>query len=399
MNSTIELNRLVALLSVALMATYPLDQLYTTILGSDSAISPFKLTFLCYIPLVLFYRSSENLGIFLTMALLLVWSSISIYWVEESFERGVKYTLQLFVLISFAYVASTSISRYEDSLFRLVIGLAVVSSILAVFSLMGFFSPNGVRAGHRISFTNIGLNAIAISMGYSLILIVGYVYVSALRYWLSLLLLIAAMIIFLLIIMLGTRSVIWGLFISAFIAAVFSGQLLRKKVVLAITLVLVILVSGVSFLINSGYLSGRHLDRISNISPSAVSENSRMELWSKGLSWYSENPFGSGAGNEIYAYANLDTKSMEAHNVFISSLIQFGPVALISLLVVFLILLYKGMKIRSSKMKFLYLFLFVFFVLQCMKGSFLDTRLFWQPLTILLFIAEWEKVWSKQIKN
>ena len=91
----------------------------------------------------------------------------------------------------------------------------------------------------------------------------------------------------------------------------------------------------------------------------------------------------------------------ESHNVLVSAFIQFGFPGFALIACVMIALFIKIFKFKRSNYKILYVALLIFFSLQTLKGSFLQTRLFWQPITILLILLNHQKYYKpiEKLKN
>ena len=254
-------------------------------------------------------------------------------------------------------------------------------------------SPESASTLGRLSFNNIGLNAIAISLGYIFILALNSFHLFENEKVKRCIIYICLILIFLLILKLGTRSVLWGL-VLAFILPNFIY--LKRKNIIRILVILSAFIYAFFHLINTGFIQGRAATRLLLFGSDTFTNNSRVELFNKGFEWWTNNILGSGGGNESYAYIQMGTKNLEAHNTFMSALIQFGIPGIILLLLVVSIIYFKIYLIKDKRQKILFFSFFIFFVMQLVKGSFIQTRLFWQPLTILLLMLESFKIQRNQ---
>src|SRR5690606_368370 len=130
--------------------------------------------------------------------------------------------------------------------------------------------------------------------------------------------------------------------------------------------------------------------RILDTREETFTENSRILRWDKGLEWYSDNLIGTGAGvaNEANMYLKQISHYTEAHSVFVSTLIQLNIFGFGLLLVFFILLGGLILKVKTNYIKFSAIILFIFFLLQAFKGSTLQTRLFWHPITVIMLLIE-----------
>jgi len=293
------------------------------------------------------------------------------------------------VLWSFTVVAVKMMKYDRNILKKIIFYWLIIAAITAYFSLIGYFSVNELDPSHRISFGNIGLNAISISMGYIFILGISSFGLFKRDKVKKLIMGISLLIIALLIIRLGTRSVLWGIPLSILIVDVL---VYKQKSWKSLTLVIFVVWSSVYLINNTGYVSGRLAERILLVSGVVITENTRADLWETGINWWGENPMGSGAGNEEKAYINNSyVGGYESHSVFISALIQLGIPGVVLVVFSLLLTIVKGFNIKNKELLFSFFTLLTFFLIQISKGSFLQTRLFWQPLTILLILLNHQR--------
>ena len=316
-------------------------------------------------------------------------SALSILWAHSDYAAAIKYTLQLLVLWSFTVVAVKILSHDEDMIKSIIFYWLCVSAIVSYFTLSGVLSPSELVEGRRISFIGIGLNAMAISIGYSVVLgVAGFGLFKKQRIK-QLLMIVALLISLWTLIQLGTRSVIWGL-----LATFLVGSLINLSVKKAVFSVIAVFAFTLAFdyIMGNNYLAGRALERLITFDLNVFKENTRSALWMVGLEWVTNNVFGSGAGNEIFVYETLGvTDNLESHNVVVSAFIQFGVFGGVLFVFMLAVLSVKFFKFRDPKFKLIFGAFLLFFLLQLFKGSFFQTRLFWQPLTILLIILNHQR--------
>jgi hypothetical protein len=380
-------------ITILLLVLYPLDQLHTSIFEGSTLISPYKLMIGGYLFSVIKLNGINNTFaskdvLFLLFGMVAL-SALSILWVYSDYFLAIKYTLQLLVLWSFTVVAVKILGHDEKAIKSIIFYWLIVSAIVSYFSLSGVLSSSELVEGRRISFIGIGLNAMAISIGYSVVLgVAGFSLFKKQRIK-QLLMIVAVLISLWTLVRLGTRSVIWGLLITFLIGSLINLSI-KKAVFSVVALFAIVLVF--DYFIENNYIVGRVLERILTFDSDVFQENSRVDLWIVGLEWVTNNVFGSGAGNEIFVYKTLDvTHSLEAHNVIVSAFIQFGVFGGGLFVLMLAILSMKFFKFRDRKFKLIFGAFLLFFLLQLFKGSFFQTRLFWQPITILLILINHQR--------
>ena len=389
------LSSLISLRNIAflLLVLYPLDQLHTTIFEGSTFPSPYKFIMAAYLVFVVKLNGIKNTFaskdvLFLLLGIISL-SALSILWAHSDYAAAIKYTLQLLVLWSFTVVAVKVLSHDEDMIKSIIFYWLGVSAIVSYFTLSGVLSPSELVEGRRISFIGIGLNAMAISIGYSVVLgVAGFGLFKKQRIK-QLLMIVALLISLWTLIQLGTRSVIWGL-----LATFLVGSLINLSVKKAVFSVIAVFAFTLAFdyIMGNNYLAGRALERLITFDLNVFKENTRSALWMVGLEWVTNNVFGSGAGNEIFVYETLGvTDNLESHNVVVSAFIQFGVFGGVLFVLMLAVLSVKFFKFRDPKFKLIFGAFLLFFLLQLFKGSFFQTRLFWQPLTILLIILNHQR--------
>ena len=397
MNIIFKFNPHLKYLTILLLALYPLDQLHTTIFQNKMFYSPYKILIGTY--LIFFFqlnglKNTYNCkSIFLFLFSLVIISFLSILWAHSNYFFALKYSFQLLVLCCFTIVAVKLISNDETALKDLIFYSVLVSGFVSLFGLFGFFTESEITFNKRISFEQIGLNSIAISTGYSVILGLFGLKFFKKNIFKKILIFTAILIDLWFIFRLGTRSVIWGLIAIFFFLSLIN---ISFQNILKILILVFLIILSLTYISDNEILSERILSRITNINFELFYQNDRIETWLKGIKWWSMNILGSGAGNEIYVYKELKTENLEAHNTLVSSLIQLGPIGFLFIISVLFLLVLKTYSLKKSEYFSLYVALFLFLTAQMLKGSFLQTRLFWQPLTFLLIFLSLN---YHQIKN
>ena len=334
--------------TILLLVLYPLDQLHTTIFEDGTFPSPYKIIIGTYLFFVIKLNGINNTFASKSVLLLLfgmvTLSALSILWAYSDYFLAIKYTLQLLVLWSFTVVAVKILGHDEKAIKSIFFYWLVVSAIVSYYALSGALSPSELSEGRRISFRAIGLNAIAISIGYALVLGVSGFSLFKNERIKQLLMVIAMLISFWMLVRLGTRSVIWGFVITVLTASLIN---LNIKNVMISVVVLFSMLLALNYVIENNYLAGRLLERLVFFNLETFQENDRLEIWRVGLEWFSSNPLGSGAGNEALVYETLSIANLEAHNVIVSSIIQFGVLGGVLLLIILATLTMKIYKFKG----------------------------------------------------
>lgn len=392
----------VGYLSIVMLIFYPVDQLMGDILNISNyeKFSPLRYATILYLIFSLsFISKNRKLYTYkyhVIIFLIILWFYISSIWAANSGYSSVLYATKLLLLASFLY----------SSLFLLGNKISLIPHILFIYALtsglLSFYIFNSTdligQSALRLSFKTVGVNALMVSLGYSLIIGVSYLLFESERKIKKVAVMLSIIVISIVVFLGGTRSVFWGGAVSLLIAYVYLFFKSTGKNKIYVIMFFLLLFYGGFSLIESNYFSEGLLERMLIFDRENMTENSRLSLWSTGLEWYTSNVLGSGAGNEHYIYSQLgyDSKD-EAHNTFVSTLIQTGIIGLTLLVMLLLFLGGDIIKIKNINYKFLAVSLYIFFIIQLMKGSFFQTRLFWQPLFILLLMVEIDK-YSHKLK-
>src|SRR5690606_34441263 len=98
----------------------------------------------------------------------------------------------------------------------------LTGGIVAQLGLLGVFSERELSLDQRLSFAGIGVNSVAISIGYMFIMGISYLFIKGQRILFRVLITISCIIMFYFIIRTGTRSGVFGVLIALGIAYVFS---------------------------------------------------------------------------------------------------------------------------------------------------------------------------------
>jgi len=371
----------IAFLAIILL---PFDQVFSSVFP-NFAYSPFRVLTIV-LALFFFQYNISKLkpfkGIILLFFVYSILALVSIIW-SSNIEKSFLYAVQLFVMLMFTIVSVSELSKEENIISKLAFFGALAGGVVSVLAVTGYFNAEELTPQHRLSFQGIGINAVAISVGFAFLLGISYFFLqkgSPLKKQIVLLTLLA-MLYFL--IRTGTRSAVAGVFIAIGLAYPLSFKI-KLKSLISLIIVFSVLLFAFNYMLEN-YVSARIAERILSIGVEDIKTNSRLDLWRIGINWYNSNILGTGAGNETVAYQFIDNK--EAHNVFVSSLIQLGIPAFLMVLVAYIIIFLLIKKIKNANYKFSAFLIYFFLLVQSMKGSFLQTRLFWIPLTIVMTIV------------
>lgn len=389
----------VGYLSLFVLIFYPIDQLMGDILEINNyeKYSPMRYILILYPFFSIYYFNNyrkiythKHITLLLAMVLWFYFSSI---WAVNSIIFSIIYSTKNILLFSFVF-STVFILRNTVSLIpKILFYYAFLSGLLSLYIFVSIdLTSQGLV---RLSFESIGVNALMISLGYSIIIGIGYLFYIDEPIIKKLIILFSIIIISLVVFQGGTRSVFWGIIFSVLLTYIYllSKSTAKSKVVTVI--VLFILFFSENFIMENKIFTEELLDRMLIINEENISDNSRITLWSDGIKWYSKNILGSGSGNEQFIYMSLGYgKRNEAHNTFISTLIQTNIIGLILLITMLVFLGVSVAKINKIQYKFLAVSLYIFFIIQLMKGSFLQTRLFWQPILIMLLMIEIDRFTS-----
>lgn len=312
------------------------------------------------------------------------------YWVmlvfhpsQESFE----YVIQLSLLCVVAFPMVVLLGR-SDRVTVVCLGQAIVGICGAIFMLFG---PGALRSGSsvRLTYDGLGINSMSNMLGVSFMAALGYIHIGKGRL-IKLLLPPGLAVTFLAILRTGTRSVIWGIPLCIILAyALTSGRKFYKYWILGASILLV-LGGGLLHARNGGLIGGSLADRVFGFveSTDEVSSNIRYGYWVEAFRWYLSNPIGAGPGTDNELGAVPMGYGNEAHNTFVSTLIQVNVVGLILLLFATVGLGWKAFRIRDPDFRLAAMMMWFYVFLQLNKSSALQTRLFWFPVILCFILVE-----------
>ncbi len=362
----------------------PFDQLFTSIFPNAN-YSPFRWLTIVLGMFIFRYNDINRLKplvrIFYYLIAYCCLSFVSVTWSSDP-GATISYSAQISVMLLFSIVALSTLSLEKTILSKLSFFSSLIGGVVSGLALMGFFSVAEIDPNRRLSFLGIGVNAVAISIGYALLLGICYFFSPERKRVRDIIVITASLIMIAFILRTGTRSAVWGIFIAIGLSYLLSFNLKFRNILRFIFLSIFLIISA-NYLFEN-YLGNRMTQRILAVTPQDIKTNVRFELWQDGIDWFSSNLLGTGAGNEQEAYLNWDIK--EAHNVFVSSLIQLGIPALLIMLIVFVTLFIRIIRIKIPYNKFTAACLYFFLLIQMMKGSFVQTRIFWIPLILIMLI-------------
>lgn len=371
------------LLSIIL---FPFDQLFSSAFP-NFPVSPFRI--LTVVLSLFFFR--YNIGKLRPFKVIIVlfyvycgWSFLSIFW-SNDLNRSLAYSFQILLMIWFAIVAISELIKDENAYKKVAFYGPIVGGIVAQLSLLGIFSDRELSLDRRLSFAGIGVNAIAISIGYMFILGVSFLMIKGPRFLNKMVVISCCIIMFYFIIRTGTRSGVFGVLIALGMAYIFSYK------VNFVNLIRFFVSAGLLYFtfnfILDNYLGDRLAERIFKVGAEDIEDNPRSQLWGVAFDYFSHNIFGTGAGNESVAYIEFGLGPREAHNVFVSGLLQLGIIGFLLIICTQIIVFFKLNEIRRPIFKYSALSLYFFLLMQMMKGSFLQTRLFWVPIILIISIG------------
>ncbi len=379
---------------LTLIVLFPFDQLFTSFFPNFS-ISPFRILFVLIALLFYKYRLSklnETKSIWKVFLIYSMLALLSMLWSSEP-EKSILYALQLIISIMFCLVAVCELSRRPNFYKDITFYTSLFGALVALLSLIGVFSERELSSDYRLSFTNIGLNAIAISIGYTFVLGITGIFSKHHSVLRKIMLIISSLIIFYFLMRTGTRSSIFGVLIALGIGYFMSFKIAINNVVRFIVALIVMYIAFNKIIIS--YLGDSLRNRIFSFGIEDVESDSRGNLWGIAYNYFSNNLLGTGAGNEEIAYASSISK--EAHNIFVSSLLQLGFIGFFLMIYVSISLFIAVIRIKEKAYKFTAVSLYIFLLLQMMKGSFLQNRLFWIPIVVIFAIIIFDS--NRKINN
>lgn len=329
-----------------------------------------------------------HFGLYFLLAAL---GAMSLTWASDV-DRGILYLSKLTVLIIWARLVVPYLSN--RSALENLSALMPLATFVVAFNLMFGDVSVTTMSHHRLILEGLGINAVAISFGFVIMFSSLYLSGSA-PLWKKAIIAFCNVVIYFAVLKMGTRSVALGIPLSLFVGLLFleskkllkgAGIVLISTTVLAITLYIAI---------NNNLITGKLAERFTGLTEiDTYSENSRFSLISHSLSYVARNPHGSGVGNEHMVFKNYVYKVdlFETHNTLVSTMVQFGVIGFLIQLIAFGYLGYHAITIKNSTYRYVLLACLIYFFIQIMKGSSLQTRLFWIPMAVICGMLEFHIV-------
>ncbi len=378
---------------------FPLDQLTQEMFFGEGMV----LSFLRIITVIIALSFFQNIKFapfgnsVLIFALFIVLALLSTTWAENKL-RALSYTFQLIVMLLYALKSMYKIVEHKLTLEVLAFTSSCTGALVSFLAISGTFTSSQILSTKRLVFDSIGVNALAISIGFFFLLGIIYLLISIEKNRIKVIIVVLSLFMMgIFLLRTGTRSVLWGVFFSIILSGTVSlsskitiKQFVKYLLVFAASL-------GMLYFIGLILIDETLLDRFKQIRVSDIASNSRLYLWMIGLDWYSQHLLGTGAGNEMIAYQNI-SMGREAHNIFISAIVQLGMVGIVLIILFFFSLFMKLRKITNLRLKFSAMLIYIYIILQALKGSFLQTRLLWIPLILIFSISMHDRLFSVQGK-
>ncbi|HEY4544688.1 MAG TPA: O-antigen ligase family protein [Tissierellaceae bacterium] len=360
------------------LVSLPLDQVFTSIFPFVP-ISPFRglSILLAFYFIKVNVKKSEFRGAYLFMYCFILWNFISMFWASNQ-EDSLLYTFQVLLIFWFSLVCINELVEVKNIKEQLIFYCGVIGGGVSLLAISGVLSVE-ISSDRRLTFSGIGVNAVAISIGYYFIIVLSGIFIYKWSKFKMIILIASTILMFYFLLRTGTRSAIVGSFAALLISYPIAFRLDFKSIFKFITLIVIVLFG--FFYVMDHFIEGNLSERIVNVDSEAFSENSRNALWDTALNYGGSFALGTGAGNEYIAFDKGTIK--EAHNVFVSSFVQTGIIGVFLLVLCLLSFVLKMLKMNKGKDFYLLCSLILFYFIQMLKGSFLQTRIFWFPLIIL----------------
>lgn len=314
------------------------------------------------------------------------WVLCSVVWTENKLV-ALWVVLKFFIQISLLLVAVDLLSGRK--VLEQVLALMAIGGVTG--GLFALFAGVAVRAGAtvRLELAGVVVNALAFSLGTAMLAAIA---LFVLRKSVITLVIAAFSTISMLLVSLrtGTRSVVIGVPI-----AVMFGLLLgywRKVHKLFFIGILVAVLFGVSlyWALQTGFIAGELRERMVGIfGVEWIRNNIRLELWREALQMYAQNPLGTGAGGERSAYLMWGiTRALWAHNIFLSILIEYNVIGLGIFLTALSTLVVALLRVKDPALRCAAGMILGFCLLTSMKVTMHETRIFWQPIMLVMVMIE-----------
>ena len=381
-----------AVLVAALVAGQAWDQIFNASEETGIAwLSPGRVLTLAAIAGYIHWRLKHPSRIGGTQRLLLLWvlfgawTLVASIWAVDP-HRGLNEALKICIQIGLLCAGADLLGNVQ-SLKSTFFYTFICGALAAAFLLSSNVAvTNDVNI--RLSLQGTGINAIAITLGTVAMIAVGLLSLEKSRA-IRILAVVCLVLLLMAILRTGTRSVVVAVPLAAIASG--CGVLLEKPKQSIVVILSALLVAGFYYkAAELGFIEGRLLERIqSSFSIDELRTNGRWDMWKEGLTYWVAHPWGTGPGCEWEAYGQQPgTVDAESHNLFVSVLIQTGPVGLLLFLVPLFVQLRCALRLRSQAIRTAALGIMLFILLQALKGSFLGARIFWQPMMLIMIAIE-----------
>lgn len=371
-------------------AIYVPDQIITAVTGS-SMLTPGRilpvLAIAVSVPLLM---KRPVLPLTTRPYLIALFALVGWYWLMLAFwtsPSAFSYVAQLTLLCIVAIPLIVLFGR-PDRAAVICLSQAVAGAMGAAYMLFGGGAKYAGSAV-RLTYEGLGINSISIMLGLSIIAALGYMHIGKNK-MIIMSMLPVAMFIYAAVLRTGTRSVIWGVPLAIGLAyMIASGRKFYKYwIASAVVIVAVIVIMNVAN--DRGFIEGRLFERIYLITEDTgvISSNSRYGFWDVALDWYMANPLGAGPGTVNELRAVTMGSGSEAHNTFISTLIQVNLIGLLLLSCALVGIGIMAFRIQITDYRILSIALYIYMIMQFSKGSVLQTRLFWYPIVLIVVVIE-----------
>jgi len=377
---------------VLVIAYYTCDQLMIGL--GKGEITPGRYLLLLNILIcagfIFFLRHPQKLNLayqFYLYYLLVLLGVLTLFWAENT-RSGTIYLVKLSILCLWGRMILPFLSK-RNVLEKLSFLMTLTTSIVSVILIFGGVSVT-THSDHRIILEGLGINSIAISIGF--VVIFSSVYMAGPAHVIKKIAIILLNVInFLAILKMGTRSVVIGIPLALIIGIVVTDVRFIGRYFVIIVLITGIMGGVLYYSIDHKLITGKLADRFSELNNiESYTENSRVKLANYSFKIISEHPMGTGAGNEVLAFGDFKYKMalFESHNTFFSTMIQFGILGLSVLCVSWFFLIFQIFLIQNVILRYLSMVTLIFLLIQLLKGSMLQTRLYWIPLILIFSLIE-----------
>lgn len=375
--------------------------------GSESFLSPFRLLQLLVLgihyPFLLIrifvirrYDQLVSKNIILWFLLFAFFAFCTLFWSPE-IVKGCTTLAKFLIQLTFFHL-SLHTFRSKNDLIRLILFTVIFSAIISFYVV--FIGGENVlhtdNVNRRMDLTGTGINTYAGISGLALICYIVYCAMSK-NTALKILLFFSVPLITFSILKCGTRSV----FVGIPLAFVFISTIVywKKFYVLAFRLLMGGLVCVILFIwsIHSDIIGEKIMDRLFSVNIKSF-DISRVAIWKTGVINYLYSPRGTGLGGE-YLFVEAALVG-EAHNTFISVLIQTSLIGLILFTIPMIMIWKNAWNIPDQQMRFCALLIYFSILVQANRATLITNRFLWFYLIITcLYIEISAKLTSKERPN